>query len=149
MKRMFSALLAAVLLICFPAYAQEAAVLPDVSIKEKMFIAQCNEIYLNMEDYLGKIIELEGMMGSWTDDTTGKTYNMVFRAGPGCCGNDGTAGFEVIWPEGSTQGYPQSNAWVHAVGELESYEEAGTTYLHLVLIKLEEMAVRGAEFVSQ
>ncbi|MDR2768886.1 MAG: metal ABC transporter permease, partial [Treponema sp.] len=70
-----------------------------VEIKEKMFIAQTNDIYLNAEDYLGKTIRLEGLFKTDSYDDLSKTYCFVMRYGPGCCGNDGSAGFEVAWPE--------------------------------------------------
>ena len=64
---------------------------------------------------------------------------------PGCCGDDGEAGFEVRW-EGE---YPEQNDWVEAVGILEAYEEEGYQYLRLALSSLTVLPTRGAEFVSQ
>lgn len=150
MKKIASLFLAlALLCACAPVRTEEAEIIPDVSIKEKMFIAQCNEIYLNADDYLGKAIELEGLMSSYTDESTNTTYYMVMRLGPGCCGNDGTAGFEVIWPEENVQQYPTDNEWVRALGRLERYTEGESTYLRLVLVSLDVLEERGEEFVSQ
>jgi uncharacterized membrane protein YcgQ (UPF0703/DUF1980 family) len=124
-----------------------------VEIREKMFIAQTNEIYLNPEDYLGKTIKLEGLFkreAYWGEETA---YCFVLRYGPGCCGSDGNAGFEVAWtPPGSAAEpppYPGEDEWVEAVGTLSSYEEDGYPYLYLALASLKVLDVRGAEFVSQ
>jgi len=58
-------------------------------IREKMFIAQCNDIYLNLKDFEGRTVKIEGFCDTDIDPETGKTYYGVIRKGPGCCGNDG------------------------------------------------------------
>jgi hypothetical protein len=147
-----------------PAPAQKKAVPEniDLEIREKMFIAQTNDVYLNPEDYLGKTIKLEGLFK--TDQYVGadKEYCFVLRYGPGCCGNDGSAGFEVSWgrpqvyagPEmvktlSPEPAYPVVDAWVEAVGVLDTYEEDGFPYIYLDLLSLAEKEDRGAEFVTQ
>jgi hypothetical protein len=134
----------------------------DLEIREKMFIAQTNDVYLNPEDYLGKTIKLEGLFKIDQYVGADKEYCFVLRYGPGCCGNDGTAGFEVAWgrpqpyagpgavktlPLGPA--YPAVDAWVEAVGVLDTYEEDGYPYLYLDLVALTEKEDRGAEFVTQ
>ncbi|MDR3342313.1 MAG: hypothetical protein LBT14_05905 [Treponema sp.] len=120
----------------------------SVEIKEKLFIAQTNEIYLNPEDYMGKTIKLEGLFKTqaYTGSDTG--YHFVLRYGPGCCGNDGSAGFEVAWDTPEVD-YPPDDQWVEVVGVLDSYEEEGYPYLYLSLSSLTVKEDRGAEFVSQ
>jgi uncharacterized membrane protein YcgQ (UPF0703/DUF1980 family) len=124
-----------------------------VEIKEKMFIAQTNDVYLNPEDYMGKTIKLEGLFKSYDSTDYGVSYSFVIRYGPGCCGNDGTAGFEVAWDSRSQDGddvpYPEEDAWVEAAGVLKSYEEDGFPYLYLSLSSLTVKEERGAEFVAQ
>lgn len=134
----------------------------DLEIREKLFIAQTNDVYLNPEDYMGKTIKLEGLFKVERYAGEEKQYCFVLRYGPGCCGNDGSAGFEVAW--GRPQPYPgpgsvktlppgplfpQRDAWVEAVGVLDTYEEDGYPYLYLDLFSLTEKEERGAEFVSQ
>lgn len=116
-----------------------------VEIKEKMFIAQSNDIYLNPQDYLGKTIKYEGIFRPtyWEEDDT--TYNYVIRYGPGCCGADGEAGFEVTWDKE----WPKEGAWCEAIGTLESYEQDGFTNLRVSLRSLKVLAKRGSEFVTQ
>ncbi|MDR3208089.1 MAG: hypothetical protein LBT60_07140 [Oscillospiraceae bacterium] len=116
-----------------------------VEIKEKMFIAQTNDIYFNAEDYLGRTIKFEGIFDLYVAPDTGVTYCSVYRFGPGCCGIDANAGFEVSW-DGA---YPDTYEWVEAVGVLEEYKEDGYQYLRLALTSLNVLPIRGAETVSQ
>jgi len=120
-----------------------------VEITESMFVSQINDVYLNADDYFGKPFKYEGMFTQYTWEETGMTYYMVYRDSPGCCGNDGTAGFEVVWPEGAEQPYPNENDWCEVVGTLASYEEFGSEYLHIILDSLSVKSERGLEFVSQ
>jgi uncharacterized membrane protein YcgQ (UPF0703/DUF1980 family) len=125
-----------------------------VEIREKMFIAQTNDVYLNPEDYLGKTIKLEGLFKR--DQYTGSdtVYCFVLRYGPGCCGSDGNAGFEVAWDTSDSKSpvdsqYPEEDDWVEAMGVLSTYEEDGYPYLYLALSSLRIKEELGAEFVAQ
>jgi uncharacterized membrane protein YcgQ (UPF0703/DUF1980 family) len=117
-----------------------------VEIKEKMFIAQCNDIYLNPADYIGKTVRIEGLYDEYTDES-GNTNRGVIRNGPGCCGNDGVAGFEFM-----CESVPacKQNDWVSVEGVIRPY-----TYddgYETVIIGAASVAVkteRGAEFVTQ
>ncbi|MDR1950581.1 MAG: hypothetical protein LBQ38_14420, partial [Spirochaetaceae bacterium] len=122
-----------------------------IDIREKLFIAQTNEIYLNAGDYMGKTIRLEGLFKSEFYEDTGTGYCFVIRYGPGCCGNDGSAGFEVAWdsPVQADKPYPNTDDWVEAVGVLQNYEEDGYPYLYLSLVSLTVKDERGEEFVAQ
>jgi uncharacterized membrane protein YcgQ (UPF0703/DUF1980 family) len=134
-----------------PAASEKKEAPPEeiVEIREKMFIAQTNEIYLNAEDYLGKTIKLEGLFKQ--EEYENQNFCLVLRYGPGCCWNDGSAGFEVAW-ENSGQArpeYPRQDDWVEAAGELKSYEKDGYSYLYIALSSLRVLDTRGAEFVTQ
>jgi hypothetical protein len=122
-----------------------------IEIKEKMFIAQTNDVYLNTEEYLGKTIKLEGLFKQEESTLRDTPYCFVLRYGPGCCGNDGNAGFEVAWSDSYTlkPSYPKIDDWVEAEGELKYYDEDGYPYLYLALSSLKVLNTRGAEFVSQ
>ena len=115
-----------------------------IEVKEKMFVAQMNDIYFNAPDYLGKTIKYEGIFDIYHEDT-GIDYYFVIRYGPGCCGIDLNAGLEVAWDKS----YPEQNDWVEVVGVLEDYEEDGNDYLRLALSSLTVLDVRGAEVVTQ
>jgi uncharacterized membrane protein YcgQ (UPF0703/DUF1980 family) len=118
-------------------------------IKEKMFIAQINDVYLNFEDYLGKTIKLEGIFKSeqFYDDMD--PYRFVLRYGPGCCGTDGNAGFEVKWDKDRIQPYPAVESWVEATGILKIEKDGNDQYLYLDLSSLNVLSKRGAEIVLQ
>jgi zinc transport system permease protein len=140
-----------------------------IEIKEKMFIAQTNDVYLNPEDYIGKTIKLEGLFKAEQYMENAPPYCFVLRYGLGCCGSDGNAGFEVAWneltdtaptaaaktyPEGnfdlqSRRRMPNINDWVEAVGVLQAYEENGRPYLYIALSELNILDKRGAEYVTQ
>ncbi len=115
-----------------------------LEITEKLFIAQCNDVYLNPDDYKDKTIRLQGIYDEYTDEE-GQTYHFVIRYGPGCCGNDGLAGFEILY-DGEL---PKLNDWVEATGKVEVIKGDPFDYIALRLSKLTVMEVRGAEFVSQ
>ena len=116
-----------------------------VEIKEKMFIAQTNDVYLNPGEYMGKTIKLEGLFKR--EHYMNEEHCFVLRYGPGCCGNDGNAGFEVAWENAAP--YPQENDWVSAQGVLKMYNEDGFLYMYIALQELTPLEKRGAEFVSQ
>lgn len=117
-----------------------------VEIKEKMFIAQSNDIYLNPDEYQDKTIRWEGIYTRLDyANADGTPYHCVFRYGPGCCGDDGMVGFEVVW-EGD---YPEVNSWVQAEGTVEQYDENDITYLRIRLSTLAVQSERGAETVLQ
>jgi uncharacterized membrane protein YcgQ (UPF0703/DUF1980 family) len=121
---------------------------PDVDvieIKEKLFVAQTNDIYINPDDYMGKTIKYEGIFDSVYYEATDRMYCFVIRYGPGCCGFDDYAGFEVSW----SGDIPENNDWVEVVGVLGEYEEDGYSYLILQLSSLTVLDERGAEYVFQ
>ena len=119
-----------------------------IEIKEKMFISQVNDVYLNKEDYLGKTIKLEGLFKM--EEAYDKMHCFVLRFGPGCCGYDGAVGFEVIWDKEKEKSYPGEDSWVEATGELKTYNEADyVDCLYLDLVSLNVLNKRGSETVAQ
>jgi uncharacterized membrane protein YcgQ (UPF0703/DUF1980 family) len=117
-----------------------------IEIKDKLFIAQVNDVYVNPEDYLGKTIKLEGIFKE--ERGNNKSYCFVLRYGPGCCGLGGNVGFEVAWDKEKGEPYPVEDSWVEATGELKTYEEDGySDYLYLDLISLNVLKKRGTETV--
>lgn len=116
----------------------------EVLIRDKLFIAQCNDIYLNTEEYMDKTIRWEGIYTEATNPETNEIYKLVIRYGPGCCGNDGTAGFEILY-DGET---PKLDDWVEAVGKIELIEENGNEFVVIRISELNVLDVRGQETVS-
>jgi len=126
----------------------EEAIKADVTIGDKMFIAQTDDIYFNANDFIGKTIKLEGMFNNLAGPDDPPFYT-VTRFGPGCCGNDGSIGFVVAWDEDAGFVGPENNDWVEAIGMLEWYEMFGERYLRLNLLSLEVLDVRGIDTVMQ
>ena len=110
-----------------------------VVIGEKFFLTQVSDIYINKAEYLGKTIQYEGIFLVY--EQPDEKIQMVIRYGPGCCGDDDMAGFEVIW-EGD---YPQPNDWVEVVGVLEKYDQ----HLRINASSLTVLPTRGDEVVFQ
>lgn len=121
----------------------------DIQIGEKMFIAQCNDIYVNAPDYIGKVISLEGLYKRSEYPFQGRIVveQYVMRYGPGCCGNDGSAGFEIDYSGDDLT----DNDWVRVLGTLDMVPREGTDYFRLVLrvMQIQKLEVRGKEFVLQ
>ncbi|MDR1138211.1 MAG: metal ABC transporter permease [Synergistaceae bacterium] len=134
-----------VLLVCSAAFAEDV-----FEIREKMFVAQTNDVYLNPDEYMGRTIRLEGIFGVVDAEENEPPCYYVYRFGPGCCGYDANAGFEVVWDaRNGDKGYPDDNEWAEATGVLESYEYDGDQFLRLSLSSLVVKAERGKERVEQ
>ena len=110
-----------------------------IEIKDKMFMTQVNDIYINMKNYKGKKIKLEGFIYKIQD------FDFIMRRTPGCCGNDGIIGLEIKW----NGEIPNADAWVSAQGVLEILDEGYGEQPVLNLTFLEEKQERGIEFVYQ
>ena len=147
MKVKTLALLAVCTLLLLASHANAASKVDKagkvIEIREKMFVAQTDDIYVNMKDYVGSTVRYEGIFATFPSFTPGEEGpRMVYRKSPGCCGFDGISGFQVAW-DGS---YPDPNAWVKVEGVLEP---AGDGMLLVRLSSLEVMEKRGREFVTQ
>ncbi|MDR0648158.1 MAG: hypothetical protein LBF92_02330 [Synergistaceae bacterium] len=119
---------------------------PVVQIRDKFFIQQCNDIYLNPAEYMGRTVRLEGIYDEFKDEESGRTERYVIRYGPGCCGNDGVAGFEFFY---DGQAAPKQDDWVEVTGTVDMITgDDGEEYLVLAQSKLSVKAERGQEFVE-
>jgi hypothetical protein len=116
-----------------------------IEIKEKMFIAQTNDIYLNIDDYLGKSVRYEGYFAQYQDAETYETFNFVVRNGPGCCGYDSSVGFEVDW-KGDL---PTVDDWCSVQGVVDIYKENGLDYIVVRADSLDVLPYRGKDTVVQ
>lgn len=114
-----------------------------IEIKERMFVQQCNDIYLNPDEYKDKIIKIEGMYDEYDSFTGDEKYSYVVRYGPGCCGDDGLVGFEFIY-DGDI---PKVNDWIQVLGTLDTVDEGDYEYIVLKALEVNVLDVRGEEFV--
>lgn len=114
----------------------------DIVITDNYFIEATNDIYFNVDDYVGKTIFMEGYIYVYSDDE-GVEHYAVVRNTPGCCGNDGLAGLDVS----SENGYPEAGSWVEVTGELKKDKINGydTPVIYLTDMKQKE---EGQSFVT-
>ena len=114
-----------------------------LEIGEKMFLTQINDMYFNFDDYRDRTIAVEGMYAPFYSRDGSKTAPVVYRRGPGCCGNDGWGGFLLKY-DGE---YPNENDWIRVTGTPELIEEGDYLNLYLHVTSLEVKTERGSEFV--
>ena len=95
-----------------------------------------------LEDYVGKIVKLEGLIYSY-EDKNGDILYAVVRNTPGCCGNDGLAGLDIRYDKD----YPKKDTWVEVVGVVESETVNGS---ELPALKVSSMIEKekGTTFVN-
>lgn len=116
-----------------------------VEINEKLFIQKINDIYFNFEDYKDATIIIEGMFSHFQNIDGTEERPVVYREGPGCCGNDGWGGFFLVY-DGA---YPNENDWIRVTGKPKVVQtEGGWLELFLEVEKIEVKEERGAEYVT-
>jgi hypothetical protein len=113
-----------------------------VVLRDRYFIANCNDIYLNPDSYEGKKIQLEGIYTEKISGT-GAVHRFVIRYGPGCCANDGVAGFAFDPQAEYDWGGFAENDWVKVEGVLQ--KSGGSVYIAPSAVALGE---RGLETVN-
>ena len=113
-----------------------------IEITDNYFIESTNDVYLNLDDYIGKTIKLEGLVYSY-QDKNGDTCYAVVRNTPGCCGNDGLAGLDIRYDEE----YPELDTWVEVIGVVGTDTMYGQTIPALQVVSITEKE-KGTEFVT-
>lgn len=116
-----------------------------LEIGEKMFLTQISDMYCNFDRYKDKTIIVEGMYAQFYSWDGSETAPVVYRNGPGCCGNDGWGGFLLKY-DGE---FPNENDWIRVTGHPELVTEGYYTNLYINVASLEVKAERGTEFVTQ
>lgn len=114
----------------------------DVEITDNYFIQATNDIYLNLGDYIGKTVKIEGLVYSY-EDTDGSLLYAVVRNTPGCCGSDGLAGLDIRYEKD----YPAEDTWVEVIGVIQSEKIWGedTPVIYVQSITEKE---KGTSFVT-
>ncbi len=118
-----------------------------LEISEKLFLEQINDIFFNFDDYKDRTIIVEGMFTYFENylDDDADLMPVVYRNGPGCCGNDGWGGFLLIH-DGD---FPEDNDWIRVTGKPVIEEtEQGFLNLFLKVDSIEVKEERGSEFVT-
>ena len=97
-----------------------------------MVYAEVSNIMYMPDDYIGKIIRMNGMAVSSTDPDTGITYHaVIIRDATACC----ASGLDYVLADG--QEYPPDESDATVTGEFELYEEDGFFYCQLKDAKIE------------
>ncbi|MBE6908903.1 MAG: hypothetical protein E7474_04770 [Ruminococcaceae bacterium] len=87
-----------------------------------MVFAEVSSIMYMPDDYVGKIIRMEGTAVSSTDPETGVVYHaVIIQDATACC----ASGLEYLLTEGE---YPPDETEVTVTGEFELYAENGVLY---------------------
>ena len=129
-----------------PAPVQASSDGDVMEISEKMFLSQINDIYFNFDLYEDKTIVVEGMYNNFYALDGVTQFPVVYRRGPGCCGNDGWGGFYLRY-EGEA---PQTDQWIRVTGKpVMENDDKGYPMLFLHVTSIEPMEEPGAEFVAQ
>lgn len=113
-----------------------------VEITDNFFIEQTNDLYLNLNDYIGKTIKIEGLIYSY-EDSNGDICYAVVRNTPGCCGSDGLAGLDIRFDED----YPEEDTWVEVIGVVGTDTMYGS---EIPAIQVSSMSIKekGTTFVT-
>ena len=112
-----------------------------IYIDERFFMTQVDHLRLNSEQYVGKEIQFEGLFLGLRRGENPRY--VVIRRAPGCCGDDGMVGFDVV-QDGITS-FPD-NTWVQVTGILEELPQFNYI-LGVRATSVIEMEERGLEFV--
>ena len=137
MKRTAALILAACLCLMCAARATETEAEPrlvdlDLSLLSGTVVyAEVNNIMYDPQPYLGKVIRIRGLYSVFEEPSTGVVYHAcVIPDATACC----MQGIEFVraGDPGGKEAYGEEGATVTVTGRLESYLDAGITYLHLV-----------------
>ena len=113
-----------------------------IEITDNYFIEQTNDVYLNLNDYVGKTIKMQGLIYAYQDDN-GEVCYAVVRNTPGCCGSDGLAGLDIRY----NGEYPKEDTWVEVVGVMGKDTVYGSVVPAIQITSLKETET-GTTFVT-
>ena len=136
MKKTLSLLLACVLLasvLGLPVLGEEALPI-DLDLTDlsgTVVYAYINQMVNAPENYIGKIIRLNGWYDAFVDSSTGLYYTSCFIPdASACCAQ----GIEFVWAGAHPfpEAYPEPGTGVTVTGRFEVYLEDDWMYIHLV-----------------
>lgn len=113
-----------------------------VTFNDNTFITQVNDLYFNIDNYLGKEIEIEGF------PLFDSGYTFVSRFGPGCCVGDGIAYLEFVYNEDIE--LIEYDDWILVKGIISKDIEpsSGIEYLYIDATSVEVLDYRGLDTVA-
>ena len=91
-----------------------------------MVYSEVLNMMTNPDDYVGKVIKMEGIYATYHDDASGNDYYAcIIQDATACCAQ----GIEFVLADGN---YPESNdQTLSVVGTFDTYDENGTKYCTL------------------
>lgn len=124
----------------------------NIVIGEKDFLTKLNIIKNNIDLYKDSVIEVEGMYAPYSSWDKTFNYPMIYRNGPGCCGDDQYGGFYMI----NIDSYDvHIDDWIEVKGKPFVYDHTDSEgevqkYLFLLVDTLEvkKLRDRKAEMVN-
>jgi len=114
-------------------------------LKDRLFVQQVRDIYLNPQTYGDKIVQIEGFFEKHKDEDNQERYE-VFRKTAGCCGDDGRAGFEFVYKKEKL--HFKTNEWimVEALVKERMIDGYGHIYLEAISVVKKDKG-KAKEFV--
>ena len=105
-----------------------AAVDVDLTqLSSTMVYSEVYNIMMAPEDYVGKVIRMNGeCVSAYYEPTDATYYSIIIQDATACCAQ----GIEYVLGDG--QAYPEDGGEATVTGRFESYDEEGTTWYHLV-----------------
>ena len=153
MKRILSLVIIIVIAVSLISGCADDSV---VEINERFFLTKSMHIQRNADEYIGRTVRFEGIFQSFYLPALGGDFFMINRRTWGCCGDDGTIGFQLNL--GDIEPLPD-NAWAEVYGTFEWFivewpedEAEGREPVPILRVTVEtltELNERGEEFVSQ
>ena len=117
----------------------------DVEVlTDRFFVQQMISITQNVDQYVGRTIQLEGMFWAYEVYGAPDPFYFVIRYLSSCCGGGGSIGFEVYL--GDVPPFPD-DTWVAVSGVLEVRDGWQPNVPVLVVTSIEAMDERGQEIV--
>ena len=96
-------------------------------LSSTMVYSEVYNIMMAPEDYVGKIIRMNGeCVSAYYEPTDATYYSIIIQDATACCAQ----GIEYVLGDG--QAYPEDGGEATVTGRFESYDENGTTWYHLV-----------------
>ena len=109
------------------ASAPAAVDVDQTQLSSTMVYSEVYNIMMAPEDYVGKIIRMEGQcVSAYYEPTDATYYSIIIQDATACCAQ----GIEYVLTDG--QAYPEDGGEATVTGRFESYDEDGTTWYHLV-----------------
>lgn len=111
---------------------------PDIDLTKMsstMVYSEVQNMMLNADNYIGKIVKMSGLCSIFTDDQTGKSYaSCVIQDATACCsqGIEYNLGSQFQCP----QDYPQEGAEITVIGQFSTYYEGNERYMTLLDAKI-------------